>query len=80
MYSLILYFKADDLSGNDTYNITTLDRLHVQLFTNYDKSAHPMATPTEKTNTTISLSIGYVDIDELNGKMTLHGWINIVSN
>lgn len=57
-----------------------MDRLHVQLFTNYDKTAHPMATPTERTNTTIYLSIGYIDIDELNGKMTLHGWITLVSN
>ncbi|KAM7354590.1 tRNA splicing endonuclease subunit 2 isoform 2-T2 [Cochliomyia hominivorax] len=67
----------NDAGSGDSYNITTLDRLHVQLFTNYDKTAHPMATPTQRTNITIFLTIGYVDIDELNGKMTLHGWLNI---
>ncbi|XP_023306759.2 neuronal acetylcholine receptor subunit alpha-2 [Lucilia cuprina] len=68
---------SDDDGSSDSYNITTLDRLHVQLFTNYDKTAHPMATPSQKTNTTIFMSVGYIDIDELNGKMTVHGWVTL---
>lgn len=56
-----------------------MDRLRVQLFTNYDKTAHPMMTPTERTLITLGLSINHIDIDELNGKMTIHGWANVVS-
>lgn len=56
-----------------------MDRLRVQLFTNYDKTAHPMATPTQRTNVTMGMKISYIDIDELEGKMTLHGWVNLVS-
>ncbi|XP_073828377.1 neuronal acetylcholine receptor subunit alpha-2-like [Musca autumnalis] len=63
--------------GNAQYNITTMDRLRVQLFTNYDKSAHPMVSPKQRTNITLGISINYIDIDELKGRMTLHGWINL---
>lgn len=71
-------FKYAAEEGNESWNITTMDRLRVQLFTNYDKTAHPMVTPTQRTNITLGMTINYIDIDELKGKMTLHGWINLV--
>lgn len=71
-------FKYAAEEGNESWNITTMDRLRVQLFTNYDKTAHPMVTPTQRTNITLGMTINYIDIDELKGKMTLHGWINMV--
>lgn len=70
---------AEDGGTESAWNITTMDRLRVQLFTNYDKTSHPMVTPTQRTNITLGISISYIDIDELNGKMTLHGWVNLVS-
>ncbi|XP_059221075.1 neuronal acetylcholine receptor subunit alpha-2 isoform X2 [Stomoxys calcitrans] len=54
-----------------------MDRLRLQLFTNYDKTAHPMVTPTQRTNVKLGLSLHYIDINELEGKMTMHGWINM---
>ncbi|XP_075154130.1 neuronal acetylcholine receptor subunit alpha-2-like [Haematobia irritans] len=63
--------------SNDGWNITTMDRLRVQLFTNYDKTAHPMVTPTQRTNITVGISVHYLDINELEGKLTLHGWARL---
>ncbi|XP_011189557.2 neuronal acetylcholine receptor subunit alpha-2 isoform X1 [Zeugodacus cucurbitae] len=63
-------------NGTKSWNITTLDRLHLQLFINYDKNAHPTyhGIPT---NITLGMSVNYIDIDEINGKMILHSWLRI---
>nr|AEN03032.1 nicotine acetylcholine receptor beta 3 [Bactrocera dorsalis] len=63
-------------NGTKSWNITTLDRLHLQLFINYDKNVHPSyhGIPT---NITLGMSVNYVDIDEINGKMILHSWLKI---
>ncbi|XP_061394044.1 neuronal acetylcholine receptor subunit alpha-2-like [Musca vetustissima] len=73
----IIQLAACTEDGNASWNISTMDLLRVQLFTNYDKSAHPMVTPTQRTNITLGISVNYIDIDELKGRMTLHGWINM---
>ncbi|EDV57242.1 neuronal acetylcholine receptor subunit alpha-4 [Drosophila erecta] len=57
-------------------NVKALDRLHAGLFTNYDSDVQPwfQGAPTE---VSLGMVVTYIDIDELNGKMTTHCWLNL---
>ncbi|XP_053957790.1 neuronal acetylcholine receptor subunit alpha-7 isoform X1 [Anastrepha ludens] len=78
--SLFLLHSANSqeayINGTKAWNITNLDRLRLQLTINYDKNSHPTyhGVPT---NITLGMSVNYIDIDEINGKMVLHAWLRI---
>ncbi|XP_030383574.1 neuronal acetylcholine receptor subunit alpha-2 [Scaptodrosophila lebanonensis] len=57
-------------------NVSTTDRLYMNLFINYNKNSQPTVGG-QLTNITVGLTVHYIDIDEMNGKVTLHGWIHI---
>ncbi|XP_033173051.1 neuronal acetylcholine receptor subunit alpha-2 [Drosophila mauritiana] len=57
-------------------NVKALDRLHAGLFTNYDSDVQPVFQGAP-TNVSLGMVVTYVDIDELNGKMTTHCWLNL---
>jgi len=59
-------------------NVKALDRLHAGLFLNYESDVQPQFQGSP-TNVSLGMVINYIDIDELNGKMTTHCWLNIVS-
>ncbi|EDW03428.1 neuronal acetylcholine receptor subunit alpha-5 [Drosophila grimshawi] len=69
--------KPDEADGNDrkVANVSTLDRLHLNLFMNYDTNAQPTVQG-KPTNINLGLSVNYLDIDELNSKITLHCWLS----
>jgi len=50
----------------------------MNLFINYDENAQATVGG-QPTNITLGLNVNYIDIDELNGKITLHCWLNAVS-
>ncbi|XP_037710869.1 neuronal acetylcholine receptor subunit alpha-4 [Drosophila subpulchrella] len=57
-------------------NVKASDRLHAGLFFNYDTDVQPQFQGSP-TNVSLGMVINYIDIDELNGKMTTHCWLNI---
>ncbi|XP_030565430.1 neuronal acetylcholine receptor subunit alpha-2 [Drosophila novamexicana] len=63
-------------SGSKAANISALDRLQMNLFINYDVNAEPTMQG-RPTNISLGLSVNYIDIDELNGKITLHCWLSV---
>ncbi|KAM8718115.1 hypothetical protein ACLKA7_004771 [Drosophila subpalustris] len=62
-------------SSNSNSNISTIERLQMNLFINYDENAQPTVGG-QPTNISLGLNVNYIDIDELNGKITLHCWLN----
>ncbi|TDG49896.1 hypothetical protein AWZ03_003672 [Drosophila navojoa] len=68
----------DHLAAPDTKstNVSTLDRLQMNLFVNYDANVQPTIQG-KATNVSLGLSVNYIDIDELNGKITLHCWLTV---
>lgn len=50
----------------------------MNLFVNYDANVQPTIQG-KATNVSLGLSVNYIDIDELNGKITLHCWLTVVS-
>ncbi|XP_034125804.1 acetylcholine receptor subunit alpha-like 1 isoform X1 [Drosophila guanche] len=63
-------------SSDGNANVNALDRLHASLFLNYDKHLQPLDKG-EPATVSMALTINFIDIDELNGKMTTHCWLNI---
>ncbi|KAH8352069.1 hypothetical protein KR084_001697 [Drosophila pseudotakahashii] len=57
-------------------NVKPLDRLIAGLFINYDSDVQPQFQGSP-TNVSLGMVINYIDIDEMNGKMTTHCWLNI---
>ncbi|XP_017011524.3 neuronal acetylcholine receptor subunit alpha-4 [Drosophila takahashii] len=57
-------------------SVSPLDRLHAGLFLNYDSDVQPQFQGSP-TNVSLGMVINYIDIDEMNGKMTTHCWLNI---
>lgn len=72
--------KPENIDAPDTKsaNVSTLDRLQMNLFVNYDVNVQPTIQG-KAANVSLGLSVNYIDIDELNGKITLHCWLNVVS-
>uniref|UniRef100_A0A1A9WKY0 Neurotransmitter-gated ion-channel ligand-binding domain-containing protein n=1 Tax=Glossina brevipalpis TaxID=37001 RepID=A0A1A9WKY0_9MUSC len=70
-----VYCEDDD--DTNSWNITVMERLRMQLFTNYDKNAYPLISSGIRTNISMGLSIIYTDIDEFDGKVMLHGWLHL---
>ncbi|KAH8266508.1 hypothetical protein KR044_009290, partial [Drosophila immigrans] len=66
---------ADDAVDDKASNISTIERLQLNIFINYDEHTQPTVGG-QPTNISLSLSVNYIDIDELNGKITLHCWLN----
>ncbi|KAH8237886.1 hypothetical protein KR032_005424, partial [Drosophila birchii] len=56
--------------------VKALDRLHAGLFLNYDRLVQPQfeSVPTP---VSLGLVINYIDIEEINGKLTVHCYLNI---
>ncbi|XP_037948073.1 neuronal acetylcholine receptor subunit beta-3-like [Teleopsis dalmanni] len=78
-FVFFLIFLVQRVASEDSvrpWNYTTLDQLRMQLFMNYDKFLHPTYRGAP-TNITLGMTVNYIDIDEINGKMTLHGWARI---
>jgi len=50
----------------------------MNLFINYDENTQPTVGG-QPTNISLGLNVNYIDIDELNGKITLHCWLSAVS-
>ncbi|XP_052837960.1 neuronal acetylcholine receptor subunit alpha-5 [Drosophila gunungcola] len=57
-------------------NVKAPDRLHAGLFLNYDSDVQPQFQGAP-TNVSLGMVINYIDIDEMNGKLTTHCWLNI---
>ncbi|XP_067622727.1 neuronal acetylcholine receptor subunit alpha-7-like [Eurosta solidaginis] len=82
VFEIVLFFlqsvnsQETNINGTKSWNVTNLDRLRLQLFINYDKNSHPTyhGVPT---NITLGMSVNYIDIDEINGKLVLHSWLRI---
>ncbi|XP_015035812.2 neuronal acetylcholine receptor subunit alpha-2 isoform X1 [Drosophila pseudoobscura] len=66
--------KTASSEGNG--NVNALDRLHAGLFINYDKHSQPLDNG-DPSAVNMSLTINFIDIDEMNGKMTTHCWLSI---
>ncbi|KAH8409516.1 hypothetical protein KR222_007698, partial [Zaprionus bogoriensis] len=58
-------------------NVSSYDRLHMSLFMNYDVNERPLFQGVP-TNVTLGLSVNFMDIDEMSGKITLHCWLSTV--
>ncbi|KAH8412277.1 hypothetical protein KR009_000982, partial [Drosophila setifemur] len=65
---------ADTDPGNS--NVKAEDRLHAGLFLNYDSDIQPQFEG-KPTPVRMGISVSYIDIDEMNGKLTTHVWLNI---
>lgn len=80
-----LIVKCDDnlkvfhLADTDpsTGNVKTIDRLHAGLFLNYNKNIQPQfeGVPTP---VGLGVTITYLDVEEMSGKLNVHCWQNIV--
>ncbi|KAH8273667.1 hypothetical protein KR018_007993, partial [Drosophila ironensis] len=66
--------SADTDPGSD--NVKAADRLHAELFMNYDNNVQPQFDGVP-TTVRLGLKISYLDIDEMNGMLTVHSWMNI---
>uniref|UniRef100_A0A1B0AUT5 Neurotransmitter-gated ion-channel ligand-binding domain-containing protein n=1 Tax=Glossina palpalis gambiensis TaxID=67801 RepID=A0A1B0AUT5_9MUSC len=82
IYGLIAFsatsvYCDDENDETNSWNITVMERLRMQLFTNYDKNAYPLISSGIRTNVSMGLSIIYTDIDEFDGKVMLHGWLHL---
>ncbi|XP_022231074.2 neuronal acetylcholine receptor subunit alpha-5 isoform X3 [Drosophila obscura] len=64
-------------TSSDNGSVSTLDRLHAGLFINYDKHTQPLDKAGEASEVNMVLNINFIDIDEMNGKMTTHCWLSI---
>ncbi|XP_034101654.1 neuronal acetylcholine receptor subunit alpha-2 [Drosophila albomicans] len=65
----------DDGAVDDKANISTIEKLQLNIFINYDEHTQPTVGG-QPTNISLGLSVNYIDIDELDGKITLHCWLN----
>lgn len=70
---------AGNTETDSLNNVSAQDRLHMEFFTNYDSDAQPLYQD-KPTNVSLSLAVNYLDIDEMDGKITLHCWLSTVSS
>ncbi|XP_017046308.1 neuronal acetylcholine receptor subunit alpha-4 [Drosophila ficusphila] len=74
----LLFVVSGSLAAPDSKsdNVKALDRLHAELLLNYDASVQPQfeGAPSK---VLLGLVVNYLDIDEMNGKLTVHCWLNI---
>ncbi|XP_068141562.1 neuronal acetylcholine receptor subunit alpha-2 [Drosophila tropicalis] len=63
-------------SATNISNVSSLDRLHADLFIHYDKMVPPMVGG-KGSNINLGMTAHYFDVDELNGKFIMHCWLNI---
>ncbi|XP_017075409.2 neuronal acetylcholine receptor subunit alpha-5 [Drosophila eugracilis] len=75
---IVLASVPGAVSDPDTKNgnVKASDRLQAGLFLNYDSNLQPHFQGA-LTNVALGIVINYIDIDEMNGKLIIHCWLNI---
>lgn len=78
-FDLELNVRLSQAADTDSLtNATAHDRLEMTLFINTDVDEQPLYNDQPST-VSLGLAVNYMDINEMDGKITLHCWLSTVS-